>query len=394
MRGSIQKKGNTYYAVIPFDGKRKWIKGGSTKKDAERVLNENLHAVEEGTFKELPKATLKEFAGLWLTSHVEGNLKPSTTKGYTEIITKKLSCFNSMPISAITTGHLQAYVARRKKDPARQRAKGSIDTAIPVSAKTICNEIMVMKELFRHARKWGYIKVNPAEDVDRPKVRSKEIDILEPDEFRTLLEKVHAHYRVAFLTAFLTGIGAGELWALKWGDIDWNSNRLFIRRALWHGSFQLPKSKKAVRKIDIPQQLVSELRRWKLACPINEDDLVFPAIRGGTVSHVNVMNQHFYPALRRAGLRQVSFHSLRHSNASLRIQAGQNIKYISEQLGHSTIRITLDIYGHLFNDVNFTRQQVELLESSFGSVRNPLENPAINKKDDSEESPKSLKILS
>ncbi len=124
---------------------------------------------------------------------------------------------------------------------------------------------------------------------------------------------------------------------------------------------------------------MAELKRWKLACPVTDDDLTFPGIEGGAANHVNTVNRHFYPALRRAGLRKVSFHSLRHSNASLRIQAGQNIKYISEQLGHSTVRITLDIYGHLFNDVNFTRQQVELLEDSFGSVRNPLENPAENK---------------
>jgi hypothetical protein len=78
-----------------------------------------------------------------------------------------------------------------------------------------------------------------------------------------------------------------------------------------------------------------------------------------------------YPALRRAGLRQVSFHSLRHSNASFRIQAGQNIKYIQGQLGHASINMTMDVYGHLFNDLDFNRRQVDLLES----VRNPLEKP-------------------
>ena len=97
----------------------------------------------------------------------------------------------------------------------------------------------------------------------------------------------------------------------------------------------------------------------------NENDLVFPGLEGGIANHVNIANRHFYPALRRAGLRHVSFHSLRHSNASLRIQAGQNIKYVSDQLGHSTIKITLDVYGHLFDDVNFTKQQVEMLENSF-----------------------------
>src|SRR5208337_3564092 len=111
------------------------------------------------------------------------------------------------------------------------------DNFVPVSPKTVCNEIMVMKELFHHARKWGYIKLNPAEDVDRPKTTSAEIEILDPDEFKKLLAETHSHYRTAFLTAFLTGLRAGELWALKWTDVDWNSNRIFVRRALWGGKF-------------------------------------------------------------------------------------------------------------------------------------------------------------
>ncbi|HBR18475.1 MAG TPA: hypothetical protein DD725_12940 [Deltaproteobacteria bacterium] len=114
-------------------------------------------------------------------------------------------------------------------------------------------------------------------------------------------------------------------------------------------------------------------------------DLVFPSPEGKFTIHENTIKRYFNHALRRAGLRQVSFHSLRYTNASMRIQAGQNIKYLSTQLGHSSIKITLDIYGHLFNDVNFNRQQqVELLENSFKSVRNPLENtPLMKEKGDS-----------
>jgi len=143
----------------------------------------------------------------------------------------------------------------------------------------------------------------------------------------------------------------------------------------------------------MPQQLVYELKRWKLACPVSEHDLVFPGLEGGIANHVNIVNRYFYPALRRAGLRHVSFHSLRHSNASLRIQSGQNIKYISDQLGHSTIKITLDVYGHLFNDVNFTRQQVELLDNSFVVVRNRLENPAEPVEANTVGSQNNLKLL-
>ena len=73
------------------------------------------------------------------------------------------------------------------------------------------------------------------------------------------------------------------------------------------------------------ERLVKELKAWKLACPVNEHDLVFPSPEGYATMHTNVMKRFFYPALRRAGLPQVSFHSLRHSNASFRIHVGQNI---------------------------------------------------------------------
>jgi integrase len=79
--------------------------------------------------------------------------------------------------------------------------------------------------------------------------------------------------------------------------------------------------------------------------------------------------RHFIPALGRGKSRQVSFHSLRQPNTSMRILANQNIKYLSQQLGHSSIQITLDVYGHLFNDVDFNQQQVGPLEDALNSVR-------------------------
>jgi integrase len=379
MRGSIQKKGKTYYAVIALNGKRKWFKGGCTKKDAQRILNEKLPEIESGTYRELTKARFNEFSEIWLKSYAEPSVKPSTLAGYQDIIKRLLTpAFENYYLTDILTGHLQAYVADRIKT---------------VSPKTVCNEIVVIKEMFKHALRWGYLKTNPAEYVERPKIIKSEIEILAPDEIGSMLDKATGNYRIAFLTDFLTGMRAGELWGLKWDDIDWNSKQIHVRRSLWKGQFQTPKSKCSIRKLDIPDNLIQEFKRWKLACPISEHDLVFPSPEGKLSQHDNVVKRYFNPSLREAGLRRVSFHSLRHSNASMRIQAGQNIKYIQSQMGHASINITLDIYGHLFNDVNFNRQQVELLEASFKSVRNPLEKPALLNKKGLEETPKPLSVL-
>lgn len=264
------------------------------------------------------------------------------------------------------------------------------------------NEVVILKQMFKHAHKWGYTRNNPGEHLERPKVIKPEIEILEPGEVKLMLENASELYRTAFLTAVLTGVRAGELWALQWGDLDWNGKRLYIRRSVWKGTFQTPKSQKAIRKIDLPDSLIPELRKWKLRCPISEEDLMFPSAEGNVTDHDNARNRHFAAALRKAKLRHVSFHSLRHTNASMRILAGQNIKYISTQLGHASVKITLDTYGHLFEDDDFNRQQVGLLETTYtvsvrkplekvppenvsenafqNSVRNPLENPPKNAK--------------
>jgi integrase len=385
MKGSIQKKGKTYYAVLALNGKRRWFKGGK-RKDAERILVEKLSEISQGTYREIPKTTFKDFANLWMKNHAENNLKPSTIAGYKHVIDKRLMPnFEHFFMADISPAAIQAYVSKRKQG-LYSKEKIKVSEGEPakepvmkkISAKTISNEIVIIKEMFKHAHRWGYIKQNPAEHLERPKIDKPEIEILQPDEFKKLLEKSGSLYMTAFLTSILTGVRAGELWGLQWGDMDWHSKRLYVRRSVWKNAYQTPKSKNSIRNIDLPDNLVFELKKWKLACPISGDDLMFPSIEGQITCHENAIKRHFNPALRKAELRHVSFHSLRHTNASLRIRAEQNIKYMSMQMGHSSVKITLDTYGHLFNDAEFNRQQVDLLQTTFQSVRKPLENTPPN----------------
>lgn len=99
-------------------------------------------------------------------------------------------------------------------------------------------------------------------------------------------------------------------------------------------------------------ELVAELKKWKLACPISDMDLVFPSEAGTPLDATNMLRRQFFQALRRAGLPRIRFHSLRHAYASLLIDQGENPKYIQAQLGHSSINMTMDIYGHLMKTVN------------------------------------------
>ncbi len=357
MKGSVQKKGKIFYAVVALGRKRKWFRAGPEIADARRVLAEKLAQIAKGTFKETPRATFRQFSEIWLAKYAEVTVKPSTLASYQDIIRRLLiPAWGRLPLSNLTALHFQEFVSERFKT---------------VSPKTVINEIALIKGIFKRAHIWGYVKSNPAEHLERPKAVRPEIEILSPDELEKLLAHSTRHYRTAFLTAVLTGLRAGELWALQWQDVDWTSLKIFVRRSLWKRNFQTPKSKYSVRKVDISEHLAHELKKWRLVSPKNEHDLVFPDPRGKPVSHGGVAKRHFEPALERAGLRHVSFHSLRHTNASMRIRCGQNVKFIQTQLGHSSIKVTLDVYGHLFDDPEFNRKQVRLLESSLSSVKSP-----------------------
>ena len=107
MKGSIQKKGKIYYAVIPFAGKRKWFRGG-TKKDAEKILAEKVSDVSQGTYREMPKITFQDFSKLWLESYAKDNVKPSTLSGYDHTIEKRLiPTFGHLQLTDISTGAMQ-----------------------------------------------------------------------------------------------------------------------------------------------------------------------------------------------------------------------------------------------------------------------------------------------
>jgi integrase len=98
--------------------------------------------------------------------------------------------------------------------------------------------------------------------------------------------------------------------------------------------------------------MIAELRKWKLACPKNELGLVFPNKLGNVIHNGTMLEFFFHPAVKKAGIQKIRFHDLRHTYASLLIEQGENIKYISSQLGHSTPTITLEVYAHLLKPTN------------------------------------------
>jgi integrase len=316
---------------------------GSSRKDANIKKGELEKKVQKKNYR--APETLPLFgvvADDWLASKV--NVRENTKDSYRGHVEKHLKpAFEGVKIHQITL----AVIERFRETLLKKR------TTVATTKKILTTLSQIMK----YAAKHNYQDYNPVRDLEVLQTPHNEDDedpnILQPDQINTLVAAATTQRdKVLFMMAALTGMRQGELFGLKWSDVDWINKQVHVKRTYNHGRFYNPKSKSSRRSIDLAPQLVDELRKWKLACPKANLELVFPNEVGKPEHPSNFLRRRFYPALLAADLPQIRFHDLRHTYASLLIDQGENMKYIQRQLGHSSIKVTMDIYGHLMSDVN------------------------------------------
>ena len=297
-RGHIRKRGNQYVIVYFHDGKHHWKTIGPRLRDAERALNEINAEVSRGTYREPRRIKFAAFAEEWIRDYARPHVKASTLTGYESLLRNHLvPFFGSYQLADITPALVQKFQARRV-------GEGRL------SANTIAKMMVLLKEMLGHAVRWEFLRANPAQHVKTVRFTRPEMDFLTPDEVTAVLNACSLGFRPLFTTAVLTGMRRGELLALQWGDIDWASATLRVKRSLYRGKFVEPKSRRSVRTIHLTPRLVAELRKHQLASMPSELDLVFCSETGGPLDPDNLVKREFFPALRRAGLRQVRFHDL------------------------------------------------------------------------------------
>jgi len=328
-------------------GKRrlKTLPKGATKKEASKEMQRIEKEVSNGIFLP-PKKTpvFSEVAGFWLQNK-RRDVREHTYDAYESHVRNNLApYFGPMRITEIRFETVEGFMAHENERGA----------SVPHLKKSL----IILGGIMKYAIRRRLIDLNPLDVIDKPKGRSRynssvEIDIYRPEEIRLFLEHVEGQkYKTFFLLAVMSGVRQGELIGLKWGDLDWVSSQVCIRRTYQRGRFYDPKSATSRRRIDLGPTVMNELKKWKLSCPNTDLDLVFPSDSGTPIDHYNLVQRHYEPALRRAGLRRIKFHGLRHSFASMLIEQGEHPKYIQTQMGHSSINVTMDIYGHLMKAVN------------------------------------------
>jgi len=335
------------WAVDFYDqhGKRrlKVLPKGSTKKQARGLLREIEDQVGKRTFmptKKIP--TFAEVAKDWL-EYKRPNVRQSTWDSYKAHVKYHFGELNPLKITRISTPRVEKFITDRQNEG--------------MNLTTLRRVLVTFGQTMSYAVRHKYIDHNPVRDAERPKgqggVEKDKIRVFSPLEAISLVEaEEDVKCRTLFRLAIFSGARQGELFGLKWTDIDWFNSQIHIQRTFNKGRWYKPKSKASNRKIDLGPVMMAELRKWKLACPPSELDLVFPNDAGKPMDHGNMLNRHFYPALKAASLPRIRFHDLRHTYASLLIEQGENVKYIQSQLGHSSPMVTMSVYAHLMSPVN------------------------------------------
>ena len=278
-----------------------------------------------------------------------------------------LPVLGDKPVTAISRLDCRTLIAER-------RSKG-------LSRKSIQNIGRTFSSVLSQALEDGLITGNPAFRLGRYYRNGDEVKAaicpLTSDEVSVLLAAARKDFPrdyPLFLCALRTGLRLGELIALQWPDLDFNGRFIEVRRNLVAGRVTTPKNGKT-RRVDMSAQLTDALgallRAMKKETLKNGwgsvPEWVFCTESGGPRDSDNLRHRVFYKLLEKAELRRVRFHDLRHTFASLLLQNGESPTYVKEQMGHSSIQVTVDVYGHLIPGAN--RQAVDRLDDA--TKRNP-----------------------
>jgi integrase len=335
------------------------------KRAAKELLDRRLLEVRQHTYT--PDRQRLDFAALcdlFLASKVKA--RKTTIDGYRELINCYLApYFGSRKVETLTRFQVEQFrnemaagtpaaVAKAREEQLEKQKttdKPNRLRLLTPGPRTTNKCLTLLVGILGYAVEHGFASRNAASNMDKlPKADGEggviEQNVLTPQELRKLIDAGADPWALPIMFAAFTGCRQAEGAGLQWGDIDWSRRTAEIRRQWRRDAFYEPKTKSSRRTVELPDELVSALKRWRLRCPKGEHDLVFPDAKGRPMHGSDLLRTGLHAALRRAGLRKVRFHDLRHSFASNLLGAGTDIVTVSKALGHANVHITLTTYAH------------------------------------------------
>lgn len=326
---------------------------GATQKEVRQKLAQITAAIDNGTYTAPSKMTVGQWLDIWTAEYLN-HVRPRTVEAYQCQIKNHIR----PALGAIRLEELNAHTVQSFYNGLGK----PLGDKPGLSAKSIKNIHGILHKAIQQAVTVGYLKFNPADACTLPRVERKELKPLDEDATARFIEAVKGHrYETVFLVTLFTGMREGEVLGLTWDCVDFDRGTVTINKQLQKttggGSvYILSPTKNGRGRVIAPAPFVMGLLReqqrrqaeWRLkAGPAWEDSgLVFTNEAGGHLSHHTVYHN-FKLVVASIGMPEVRFHDLRHSFAVASIRSGDDIKTVQGNLGHATAAFTLDVYGHV-----------------------------------------------
>lgn len=325
---------------------------GKTQKEVAQKLKAVTAAIDAGTYQAPSNMTVGQWLDTWTAEYL-GGVKPRTVDSYTA--TAKLwlkPAFGAVKLEGLTSHAIQKFYNGLLKEDGDRKA---------LSPKTIKNINGVFHRALQQAVANGLIRFNPADNVILPRVEKAELHPLDEQQIASFMEAIKGHpLENLFLVTLFTGMREGEVLGLTWDCVDFAAGTITVNKQLFRerdgsGIYHLAETKTGKTRTITPapyvmkvlKQVSAQQKERKLTAggvwdnPLN---LVFTNETGRYLTHLHVYRK-FKQVVASIGCPECRFHDLRHSYAMASLRAGDDIKTVQENLGHSTIAMTMDIYA-------------------------------------------------
>ena len=376
MKGNLEKRGDRFRmrVTVGYNEKGNPIRvseyaKAKSKREAEKELALFIARIESGEHVKPDKTLLKDFVDDWLEKYAKKNIEYNTYSGYLNILKKRiLPKYGGMKISDIKTMHIVDFVNELQKPNAK------LDGSGPLAVSSIWNCYKAFNSVMKCAKNWGLISKNPCEGVQVAKgnIRSQTTDVYTVEDLNILYDKLDSEpldKQILVILAVTTGAREAEIAALEWKHIDFENHEVLFEQTLYEETgkgVQIKDSTKTKRdrivnlsdsiipllkmyKVDWEEtkELAGELREYK------DHDFIFCNGVTGKPIRPDSISQWWSRFLQRTGIKKkIRFHDLRHTSATLLINAGVHETVVQKRLGHSNISTTLNIYNHVLREQN------------------------------------------
>ena len=360
--------------VIGYDDKgypqTKNVLAKTKRECAEKLeaLKAELGGIKSDKVK--PEMRFGDWMVYWFENHAKPKVRPSTQKNYWDRIRLHINPeLGHILLNKLTQNDLQQFYGRLKKN-GRKVHTDKYGNGLSDRMVRMCHA--TCRSALEKAKLDGLIRTNPAIGCKLPPKKAREMQVLDRDELQRFLiqAKVEGYYEL-FLLELATGLRRGEIIALQWDDLDFQTGVLNVSKQVnvvgGELQFSTPKTKSSIRKIVLPPALLDVLweykkmvvSRWMFPSPLKYDMPIAPGVAERQLSRI----------LELAGCKHVRFHDLRHTFATLALQGGMDIKTLSAMLGHVSAATTLDIYTHITDDMQ--RQAAANIDRGIGKTAPP-----------------------